>query len=166
VIIIKNLHVISISPLTDAIITSTSLRFSEICIASMNMCISLANQQMPKVLKVPDHIVSIAETIPTINGTQTLQGTAKIWWRMVRLPNPFPSFSYFIPAVFAFWNAVKGGSDTTTKLMDDCIICVPKIYLNTETVTINYLLSLIFCPHPPPLSYIHIKGGYEFVLQL
>ena len=57
---------------------------------------------------------------------------------------PFPSLLRIIPATYAFWNVVKGGSDTTTKLMDDSIIRIPKLYLNPETVATSRLISLIF----------------------
>lgn len=99
-------------------------------------------QQMPKVLQISNQIKSIADSIPAINGIETLQGTANIWHSMRQLPKPIPSFVRFIPAVCAYWNAVKGGSDTTTKLMDDCIVRIPKVHLNHETVAINRLISL------------------------
>ena len=47
-----------------------------------------------------------------------------------------------IPAIYAFWNAVKSGSDTTTKIMDDRLLRIPKAHLNSETVAITRLLSL------------------------
>ena len=103
-----------------------------------------ATNRAPKVLIIPARILSIADTIKTINGSHTLQGTANIWFSLVRQPKPFPSFLRFIPSVYAFWNSVKGGSDTTTKLMDDCIIRVPKAHLNTETVAITRIISLLF----------------------
>ena len=96
----------------------------------------------PKVLKIPERICSIAESITTINGMDTLKGTANIWYSLVRLSKPFPSLIRLIPAIYAFWNAVKGGSDTTTKVMDDCLARIPKVYLNTETVAVNRLISL------------------------
>ena len=96
------------------------------------------------ILTIPDEILNIAEGIPTINGAHTLQGAANIWSSLTQLSKPFPSFHRLIPAVYAFWNTVKGGSDTTTKLMDDCIIRIPKKYLNTETVAMARLISLLF----------------------
>ena len=97
-----------------------------------------------KIIKIPEHIFEIAKDIKTINGRQTLQGTANLWFTLTRLPKPFPSFLRLIPAIYAFWNAVKkGGSDTTTKLMDDCIIRVPKPHLNAETVAVTRLISIL-----------------------
>ena len=88
-----------------------------------------------KCITVPSSIQKIATTIPTINGSETLQeGTVNIWHSLCKLQKPFPSFIRLIPAIYAFWNSVKkGGSDTTTKLMDECILRVPKCHLNTET---------------------------------
>ena len=97
-----------------------------------------------EVIEIPEDIFRIAATIPTINGDETLQGTLNLWYVMSLLPKPFPSFKRLIPAIYAFWNAVKGGSDTSTKLMDDCIIRVPKVHLNTETAAISRLLALLF----------------------
>mmetsp|Transcript_12022 Transcript_12022/g.14908 ORF Transcript_12022/g.14908 Transcript_12022/m.14908 type:complete len:391 (-) Transcript_12022:1073-2245(-) len=105
---------------------------------------TITNRRAPKVITVPQRILNLAKDIKTINGSDTLQGTANIWRSLVLLPKPFPSFLRFIPAVYAFWNVVKGGSDTTSKLMDDCILRVPKAHMNTETVAINRLLSLVF----------------------
>jgi hypothetical protein len=95
------------------------------------------------VLNVPDNILSIAKSIPTINGSETLQGTANIWYSLTQMPKPYPSLLRIIPAIYAFWNSVKGGSDTATKLMDDCILRIPKSHLNAETVAVNRLISLL-----------------------
>jgi hypothetical protein len=62
---------------------------------------------------------------------------------MCHLAKPIPSMHRIIPAIYAFWNSVKGGSDTTTKLMDDCLIQVPKCHMNTETVAISRCLLLV-----------------------
>ena len=96
-----------------------------------------------EVLPIPEEIANVAETIPNINGFDTLQGTANLWFSMTKLPKPFPSLQRLIPAIYAFWNAVKGGSDTTTKLMDDCLIQIPKRHMNTKTVAISRCISLI-----------------------
>ena len=99
--------------------------------------------QRQQVVTIPDEIFAIADSIPTINGHETLQGTANLWLAMCKLPKPFPSFLRLIPAIYAFWNAVKGGSDTLTKLMDDCILRVPKCHLNPETAAITRMIMLI-----------------------
>ena len=95
------------------------------------------------VVTIPQDIVNVAEHVKTINGEDTLQGTANLWLSMCMIPKPFPSFRRLIPAIYAFWNSVKGGSDTTTKLMDDCIVQIPKSHINTETVAITRLLQFL-----------------------
>ena len=42
-----------------------------------------ATNRAPKVLIIPARILSIADTIKTINGSHTLQGTANIWFSLV-----------------------------------------------------------------------------------
>ena len=98
----------------------------------------------PQIVQIPEEIFSIADTIPNINGNEALQGAANLWLAMSKLPKPFPSFRRLIPGIYAYWNSVKGGSDTTTKLMDDCILCVPKSHLNTETASQTRLIMLLF----------------------
>jgi hypothetical protein len=96
-----------------------------------------------EVVRVPDHIQHIGSDIATINGRETLQGTFNLWWALMRLPKPFPSFERLIPAIYAFWNVVKGGSDTTTKLMDDCVTKIPKAHINAESVACARCIMLI-----------------------
>lgn len=94
-------------------------------------------------LEIPEEIIKIAEKVPTINGLETLQGTANLWHTLRKLPTPFPSLRRLIPSICAYWNAVKGGSDTTTKLMDDCILQIPKTSMNMETVAITRLIQIL-----------------------
>ena len=96
-----------------------------------------------KAVFIPDEIALIAEGIPVINGLQALQVTANVWQALLKLPRPFPSLKRLIPAVCLFWNAVKGGSDTTTKLLDDRKVRVPKVHLNTETAALTRITSLL-----------------------
>ena len=116
----------------------------------------------PQVIKIPEEIFAIADTIKEINGNETLQGTANLWLAMCKLPKPFPSFVRFIPAVYAFWNSVKGGSDTTTKLMDDCVLRVPKVHLNTETDACNRLLLLLFVLCHRLLQLFTMNETYDY----
>ena len=95
------------------------------------------------IVTIPDEIKKLAEKVPGINGSETLQGTANIYVALSQLPKPFPSFHRFIPAIYAFWNTVKGGSDTTTMLMDASNVKIPKKYVNTETVAVNRLTMLL-----------------------
>jgi hypothetical protein len=96
-----------------------------------------------EVIKVPDHIQNIGNTIATINGKETLQGTFNLWCSLMKLPKPLPSLERLIPAIYAFWNVVKGGSDTTTKLMDDCITKIPKVHINAESVACARCIMLV-----------------------
>ena len=96
----------------------------------------------PQVVSIPDEIFEIAEKIPTINGKETLQGTANLWFElMFKTPKPFPSFKRFIPGIYAYWNSVKGGSDTTTKLMDDCSLRIPKCHLNPKRIVVGFYIK-------------------------
>ncbi len=95
-------------------------------------------------MEIPDDVFKIGDTVPEINGREVLQGTANLWLAMVKTTKPFPTFARIIPAMYAYWNAVKGGSDTGTKLMDDCILRIPKAHLNPETVAMNRLMFLVF----------------------
>ena len=62
---------------------------------------------------------------------------------------PLPSLKRLIPIYAAYWNTAKGGSDTLTKLMDDCILRPPKVHSYCESVAftrcIMILLTLIHC---------------------
>lgn len=98
----------------------------------------------PQVVNIPEEIFKISEDIPTINGHETLQGTANLWLALSKLPKPYPSFKSFIPGIYAYWNSVKGGSDTATKLMDDCVLRIPRMHLNPESVSITRLIMLLF----------------------
>ena len=95
------------------------------------------------IVMIPDEIKKLAEKVPGINGGETLQGTANLYIALSQLPMPFPSFYRLIPAIYAFWNTVKGGSDTTTMLMDASNVKIPKNSVNTETVAVNRLTMLL-----------------------
>ena len=101
-----------------------------------------SNKKRAEVVKVPDQILNLSKHVPNINGIESLQGGVNLWMSLSLLPSPIPSFHRLIPAIYAFWNAVKGGSDTTTKLMDDCILFMP--HKNCETVASSRLLMLLF----------------------
>ena len=96
-----------------------------------------------KIVDIPPEIFKIGETMDQINCPETLQGTANLWYAMNKLQKPFPSFFRLIPAIYAYWNVVKGGSDTATKLMDDCLVRIPKVHINAETVAVTRLLQLV-----------------------
>jgi len=93
-------------------------------------------------VKIPDEVMDVAALIPTINGSETLQGTANLWVELSNLPLPLPPLYRLIPAQHAYWNQTKSGSDTTTKLMDKCIAIVP--HTTPESVACNRMMSLAF----------------------
>ena len=99
-----------------------------------------------KPIQIPEEIFKIAEEeVPEINGREALQGTANLWHTMCCLPTPFPSFLRLIPAIYAFWNAVKGGSDTTTKIMDACLLLMPHVNCETAASMRVIMLLLVTC---------------------
>ena len=95
---------------------------------------------------IPLDILQIADDVKTIGGEQTLCGTFDLWREIFRNPDrklPLPSLSHIIPKTHAHWNSVKGGSDTTTKLMDDSV-CLHPPYVNCETIACARILLLLF----------------------
>ena len=95
------------------------------------------------IVAIPDDIKKLSDMVPGIYGAETLQGTANLYVALSQLPKPFPSFRRLIPAIYAFWNTVKGGSDTTTMIMDASNVKIPKNSVNTETVAVNRLTMLL-----------------------
>lgn len=91
-------------------------------------------------LIIPEEILEIARTLPQIKDDQAIEGSANLWLSLISQSLPMPSFVRLIPAVCAYWNAVKSGSDTTTKLMDDRILYPP--HVNSETIASTRLLVL------------------------
>ena len=76
-------------------------------------------------IKLPENILQIGSSLPQIKDEDALQGSANLWFSFKSQSLPVPSLRRIIPAVCAYWNAVKSGSDTTTKLMDDRILYPP-----------------------------------------
>jgi hypothetical protein len=85
---------------------------------------------------IPDNVFSIAKDIKSINGEETLYDTLKLWKKMYSDISILPQLTLkrIIPSTHAKWNATKGGSDTITKLVDDCYIHPPRNYTNFESV--------------------------------
>lgn len=103
--------------------------------------IAPVNRRRAQVVQIPDNVFRIAKEVRAINGDEALQGTVNLWRTLSDIPAPFPSFARLIPAVYAFWNATKGGSDTTTKLMDQCNLQLP--HANMETVASTRCLMIV-----------------------
>ena len=101
------------------------------------------NYSRPIVVPIPDEVKEITDDIKRINGLECLQGSVNLWNTVFQMPLPLPSLHRIIPAIYAYWNAVKSGSDTTTKLMDGCILRFPKSYQNPITVAVNHIFELM-----------------------
>lgn len=101
------------------------------------------SRRTPSLLQIPAEVFEASKNVNTINGPQTLQGTANLWHAINSLKKPFPSFVRLLPAIYAYWNVVKGGSDTMTKLMDDCLVRVPKTHLNAQSVAVTRLIQIV-----------------------
>jgi len=75
-----------------------------------------------------------------------LYGTLKLWRTMFSDPSilPYPVIQRIIPSYHAQWNATKGGSDTVTKLVDDCYAKPPRFYTtNFESVAFSRCISIL-----------------------
>ena len=93
-------------------------------------------------IKLPEKILEIGKTLPQIKDDEALEGSANLWLALMSKPLPMPSLTRLIPAVCAYWNAVKSGSDTTTKLMDDRVLYPP--HVNCETIASTRIILLAF----------------------
>ena len=97
---------------------------------------------------IPDIVRDLADEIETINGFEAFCGAFGLWKEMFlskhRRPLPMPSLRRIIPSSHAFWNAVKSGSDTCTKLMDSCRLIVPNAHSNCETRASSRIIMLGF----------------------
>ena len=93
-------------------------------------------------IKLPDKIIEIGKTLAQIKDDEALEGSANLWLSLISQPLPMPSLTRLIPAVCAYWNAVKSGSDTTTKLMDDRVLYPP--HVNCETIACTRVILLAF----------------------
>ena len=115
--IINDLHEITLKPLYDA-------------------------ERSP--VPIPDGFKEVEQHVKTINGFDTLQGRVNLWKEISRLPHPLPPIKRIIPSMHAYWNATKSGSDTTTMLMDACIVLMPKPHVTSESVAVTRLISIMF----------------------
>ena len=97
---------------------------------------------------IPQTVLDVANLdVKTLNGSESLQSSFYLWKRMMTLPLPFPPLRRIIPIYCAHWNQVKGGSDTTTKLMDTNRLFPPRLHTNAQTMTVSRIMSifLVLC---------------------
>ena len=123
----------------------------------------------PDITTIPDNVIDISEQIPTINGKETLYGSLKLWKAMFSNPTilPRPALQRIIPSTHAKWNATKGGSDTVTKLVDDCFVKPPRPHTNFETVAvgrcISNLLATVFRLYQLITSKENLQDSYPTI---
>ena len=84
---------------------------------------------------IPENIVNLCSDISTINCEEALYSNVKLWKRMFHDTSilPRPTLQRIIPRSHAKWNTGKPGSDTITKIVDDCVFTPPKTYTNYES---------------------------------
>ena len=94
-------------------------------------------------LVIPREVTNVAEKIPTIGGTETLYGALKPCKVLFDDTSilPRPTIRRIIPSTHAKWNKSKGGSDTITKIVDDCYLHPPRNYTNFESVAVGRCIS-------------------------
>lgn len=96
---------------------------------------------------IPQVATDLATEVKAINSADSLRSTLGLWRAMFLQGSsrlPLPSLTRIIPAVHSYWNSVKGGSDTSTKLMDDCPIYVPQCAANMESKAVSRIMGLSF----------------------
>ena len=93
-------------------------------------------------IEIPQNVMDIALTLRQIKDSEAIEGNVNLWLFLINQPLPMPSFKRFIPAICAYWNAVKSGSDTSTKLMDARILFPP--HINGETIASSRCILLAF----------------------
>ena len=111
---------------------------------------------------IPESICAIAATIPALKDSHTLQSQVNVWHQLVTLPKPVPPCRLLIPTVYAYWNSVKGGSDTTTKLMDDCFLRIPRNSINTETTAITRLIMTVHVINHRAMQMFSAKDNLDY----
>ena len=116
--------------------------YKEVLQALKDLTLDWAYSGNSDIVQIPDKIFEVARSVETINGDEALQCAANLWRALGKLPSPFPSFKRLIPVICAYWNAVKSGSDTTTKLIDDRVLYLP--FVNCETVTSARLVMIVY----------------------
>jgi len=92
-------------------------------------------------------------------------------WRTVRLvwPKPLPPISKLLPLIFAKWNAIKGGSDTITKLIWSAMYSPPNRCIQAHAIARILLLLCIQIhranqiatskPNLPYKSLLHFRNA-------
>ena len=84
---------------------------------------------------IPEKIVKICQEMTSVNCKEALYSTVKLWKYMFDDKSilPRPTIHRILPRSHAKWNTGKPGSDTITKIVDDCFFSPPKCYTNFES---------------------------------
>ena len=97
--------------------------------------------------KIPDEVVTIAvDQVKMLADKQAIHSSFQLFSQLhsMSLPLPLPSLQHLIPIYSAYWNTAKRGSDTLTKLMDDCILHPPSAHLNCESVAFTRSVMILY----------------------
>ena len=86
-------------------------------------------------IMIPEKIVNLCNDMAAVNCKEALYSNVKLWKRMFSDTSilPLPTLQRLIPRSHAKWNTGKPGSDTITKIVDDCVFTPPKAYTNFES---------------------------------
>jgi hypothetical protein len=116
-------------------------------------------------VKVPAEVLSIYKDI--FGDEYSLLSAYYLWRRIFMNPSqilPIPSLERVIPAIHSYWNGVKSGSDTTTKLMDKCSLIPPTN--NLESKACARLIMLAFVTFHRILQICTSKKHLESITSL
>ena len=84
---------------------------------------------------IPENIINLCEEMSSVNCKEALYSSVKLWKRMFQDTSilPRPTLQRILPRSHGKWNTGKPGSDTVTKIVDDCNFVPPKEYTNYES---------------------------------
>lgn len=122
--------------------TETKAHYKRVLDDLTELMLSWAYATDTSPVPIPDYVKEVSKEVKTINGVDTLQCTVNLWKEMSICPLPFPPLWRIIPSIHAYWNQTKSGSDTTTMLMDGCLLPLP--HVTPESVASNRLISITF----------------------
>ena len=99
-------------------------------------------EEANKDFEINESILKVADSIKTLNGREALLSSIHLIDAMLNKPLPLPSCRHIIPIYCAYWNAVKGGSDTTTKLMDGKFLNPPRCWTNGSSTAVSRIIMI------------------------
>ena len=119
-------------------------RYGKVIEELKNSTLQWAYEQDVTIKNVPNNVIQLCNNIPTINGKEAFFTSLKLWKAMFNDTSilPLPTLKRIIPATHAYWNTTKGGSDTITKLVDDCFLNPPRNYTNFESTAVSRCITI------------------------